>query len=415
MSTISAGTTTTTALVSTGDTTGNLVLATGATPTTALTLNSTTQAATFAGAVTAPSVTSSGTVNALNTFGFENRIINGGMTIDQRNAGASVANSAVATLWGPDRWNFYGPIASRFTVQQNAGSVTPPVGFINYLGVTSSAATTIVATDTYILVQPIEGLNVADLAWGTANAKTVTLSFWVRSSLTGTFGGAFKNSANNRSYPFTYTISAANTWEQKSITVAGDTTGTWLTTNGKGISVIYGLGVGSTYSGTAGAWAAADYSSATGATSVVGTNGATFYITGVQLEVGSQATSFDFRSIGQETLLCQRYYYKQSGATSYGRFGFGFVGSGTTTTLYTTVVFPVTMRAKPTSLDWTGNLGTWNGGGVNAVSAVTLESASETFNSAVAIAISSGLTAQTPYFLMGNLSSTAAIAFSAEL
>ena len=257
------------------------------------------------------SLPSNSTINAANTFGFKNRIINGGMTIDQRNAGASVTQSTTAT-YVLDRFFIYGSVASKFTAQQNGGSVTPPAGYINYLGITSSSAYTVGASDEFWLAQRIEGLNIADLAWGTANAKTVTLSFQIYSSLTGTFGGVLKNSAGNRSYPFTYTISSANTWTSISITVAGDTTGTWLTTNGIGISVIFGLGVGSTGSGTAGAWAAANYNSATGATSVVGTSGATFYITGVQLEVGSQATSFDFRSYPTEFGMCCRYYQVQN-------------------------------------------------------------------------------------------------------
>jgi hypothetical protein len=161
--------------------------------------------------------------------------------------------------------------------------------------------------------QFIEGLNVSDLGWGTANAKTITLSFQVYSSLTGTFGGALGNSAANRSYPFTYTISSANTWTTISVTIAGDTSGTWLTTNGTGIAVYLGLGVGTTYSGTAGSWAGAEYYSATGAVSVVSTNAATWFVTGVQFEVGSQATSFDFRDYGRELILCQRYYEVQTG------------------------------------------------------------------------------------------------------
>ena len=340
MSTISAGTTTTTALVSTGDTTGNLVLATGSTPTTALTLNSTTQAATFAGAVTAPSVTSSGTVNALNTFGFENRIINGGMVIDQRNAGASV--TAVDGAYTLDRWcSVVYSAASKFTVQQNAGSVTPPTGFTNYLGVTSSSAYSVLTGDIYAIYQRIEGYNLADMAFGTANAKTFTLSFWVRSSLTGTFGGSLLNGALNRSYPFTYTISAANTWEQKTITVTGDTSGTWLTTNGSGMMVCLGLGAGSTYSGTAGAWAAGTYYTATGATSVVGTSGATFYITGVQLEVGSQATSFDFRDYGREFYLCLRYFFYETGNM--------YISNNAVTGNWSSCqALPAPMRASPT-------------------------------------------------------------------
>jgi len=237
----------------------------------------------------------------------KNRIINGAMVIDQRNAGATVTPTDGS--YTVDRWQASVSQASKLTVQQNAGSVTPPAGFINYLGVTSSSAYSIGSSDYFAIGQLIEGFNIADLGWGTANAKTVTLSFWVRSSLTGTFGGSIQNSAQNRSYPFTYTINSANTWELETITIVGDTSGTWLTTNGIGVRVRFGLGVGSTFSGTAGAWAASGFvASATGATSVVGTNGATFYITGVQLEVGSTATSFDYRPYGTELQLCQRYY-----------------------------------------------------------------------------------------------------------
>jgi hypothetical protein len=255
-----------------------------------------------------PSITfSDGSAQTSATRPFLNRIINGAMVIDQRNAGASVTpTNSQYTL---DRYQFYVSQASKLTCQQNAGSVTPPVGFSKYLGVTSSSAYSIGAGDYFTVQQYIEGYNVADLNWGTANAKTITLSFWVRSSLTGTFGGALQNNANNRSYPFTYTINAANTWEYETITIAGDTSGTWETTNSIGLAVYFGLGVGSTYSGTAGAWASANYTSATGATSVVGTNGATFYLTGVQLEVGSTATSFDYRPYGTELALCQRYFY----------------------------------------------------------------------------------------------------------
>ena len=240
-------------------------------------------------------------------YGFKNRIINGAMMIDQRNSGASVAGNGVYTL---DRWLAQASVYNKFNVQQNAGSVTPPAGYINYLGATSSSAYSIGSGDYFYIEQSIEGLNIADLAWGTASASTVTLSFKIYSSLTGAFGGVLRNSAGNRSYPFTYTVASANTWTTISVTIAGDTSGTWLTTNGVGIRVTFGLGVGSTYSGTAGSWSGSSYISATGATSVVGTNGATFYITGVQLEVGSTATSFDYRDYGRELILCQRYFYQ---------------------------------------------------------------------------------------------------------
>jgi hypothetical protein len=277
---------------------------------------------------------------------FKNRIINGACVIDQRNAGASVTQNT-STTYTVDRWAIYGTVTSKFTAQQNAGSVTPPTGFTNYLGCTSSSAYSVTSSDIFELYQPIEGFNIADLGWGTANAKTVTLSFWVRSSLTGTFGGSLTNSGASRTYPFSYTISAANTWEQKTITIAGDTSGTWLTTNGVGIQAIFSLGMGSTYSGTAGSWSGSLYLAPTGATSVVGTNGATFYITGVQLEVGSTATSFDYRPYGTELQLCQRYYYQvTAGSDSFTQFGVGRAFSGTAGNGI--VPFAVPMRAKPT-------------------------------------------------------------------
>jgi hypothetical protein len=280
-------------------------------------------------------------VNSVNTFGFKNRIINGGMVIDQRNAGASVTPVANG-YYTVDRWQTYLGVVSKYSVQQNAGSVTPPVGFSKYLGVTSLAATSLGATDYYYLQQSIEGFNTADLGWGTLNAKTVTLSFQVYSSLTGTFGGAIQNSAGNRSYPFSYSVPVANTWTTASVTITGDTTGTWIgATNGIGLALIFSLGTGTTYSGTAGTWAGVGLASTTGATSVVGTSGATFYITGVQLEVGSTATSFDFRAYSTELALCQNYYQILSDLMCQGYTGIG-------ATVYNDSVLPVPMRTTPT-------------------------------------------------------------------
>jgi len=243
--------------------------------------------------------------NASSNFGFKNRIINGAMVIDQRNAGASI--TPTATVYSVDRWQATVNVASKASFDQ---TTTAPTGFTNSMLVTSLSAYSVAAGDLVTYRQQIEGFNIADLAWGTASAATITISFWVRSSLTGTFGGSVKNGDSTRSYPFTYTISVANTFEQKTVTIAGDTSGTWPTDNTSGLILSFGLGVGSTTSGTAGAWATANYNSATGATSVVGTNGATFYITGVQLEKGSTATSFDYRPYGTELALCQRYFEK---------------------------------------------------------------------------------------------------------
>jgi hypothetical protein len=288
----------------------------------------------------------SGVASPPNSMGFRNRIINGNMAIDQRNGGASVTPTDGAyTL---DRWAAYLTQASKFTVQRNAGSVTPPAGFSYYLGVTSSSAYSVLTSDIFAFGQPIEGFNAADLAWGTANAQTITLSFWVRSSLTGTFGGTLTNSAQNRFYVFSYSISSANTWEQKTITIVGDTSGTWTTDNTAGIRVRWGLGVGSSNSGTAGSWGGTSYWSATGATSVVGTNGATFYITGVQLEAGTNASAFEQIDYGRELMMCQR-YYQTAGAAACG----GVDGSTTVTVQIAEKTF-VPMRAAPSGAIYSG-------------------------------------------------------------
>jgi hypothetical protein len=289
------------------------------------------------------------------TFSYRNRIINGDMRIDQRNAGASVSTASNSSAYTLDRWIIEYSQFSKFTLQQNAGSVTPPTGYTNYLGVTSSSAYSVSFGDYFLLEQRVEGFNSADLAWGTASAASITVSFWVRSSLTGTFGGAIRNQAGTRSYPFSFTISAANTWEQKTVTIPGDTTGTWLTTNGIGLRLGLSLGMGSTYTATGGAWAAGNFLTPTGATSVVGTNGATFYITGVQLEAGSVATAFDVRDYGRELMMCQRYYEKSfsqstapnNNGTGLGQIAFAVAWGGSLGGK-TTIRFAVVKRATPT-------------------------------------------------------------------
>jgi len=240
--------------------------------------------------------------------GARNRIINGDMRIDQRNAGASVNNIAggLVTL---DRWSAYGAQAAKFSTQRNLNSVTPPSGFTNYLGVSSLAATSVGASEFYGIYQVIEGFNASDFAWGTATAQAVTASFWVRSSLTGTHSGNVISYGTTVSYVFAFTVSAANTWEYKTVTIPGPTVGTWNTNNGGGPQIFFNLGSGSSVSTAPGSWSTSAINwGATGAVSVVATNGATFYITGVQLEPGTVATPFERRSYGQELALCQRYY-----------------------------------------------------------------------------------------------------------
>ena len=344
-----------------------------------------------------------------------NRIINGAMQIDQRNAGAEITpTDGQYTL---DRWVCFQSQASKYKFQQNAGSVTPPLGFTNYAGITSLSSYSVLSGDYNIFRQVIEGYNVADLGWGTANAKTITISFWVRSSLTGTFGGSLQNSAQDRNYPFTYTISSANTWEQKTVTIAGDTSGTWLTTNGYGIVLNFGIGIGSTYSGTAGAWGATTYYSATGATSVVGTSGATWYVTGVQLEQNTSATPFERRLYGQELANCQRYYFKV--APGSGGYLTETAFAISTTGAYGANKFPVTMRAAPTSLQQSGTAGDYRivrcgAAGSTTCSAVPTFATATVDRAFTSFAVSSGLS-NSSAGAMDAAGANAFLAWSAEL
>ena len=353
--------------------------------------------------------TVTGTLVMASSF-LRNRIINGDMRVDQRNAGASrTPTDGEITL---DRWKISCSQVSKFSVQQNAGSVTPPSGFTNYLGVTSLSAYAVLTGDYFIVSQSIEGFNTADLGWGAAGALSVTLSFWVRSSITGTFGGSLLNNAANRSYIFSYTISSANTWEYKTVTISGDTSGTWLTTNGAGILVRFGLGSGSTFTGTAGSWTAGNIVQPTGSVSVVGTNGATWYITGVQLEAGSVATPFERRQYGQELSLCQRYCYVLGGTSVFERLGSAQATSGTLA--YAIIPTPVTLRSAPT-ISYSGAFGVTSPSGA-AISAtnITLDNAA-LHSVQVSVTVASGLVAGNATQLIANNSTATRFNISAEL
>jgi len=347
-----------------------------------------------------------------NNVTMRNRIINGAMVIDQRNAGASVTGST-SDPYVTDRWKTPATQSSKFTFQQNAGSVTPPTGFTNYLGATSSSAYSLLAGDYFTIQQIIEGFNTADLMWGTSTAKAVTLSAWVYSSLTGTFGGSIVNGAQNYSYPFTFTISSANTWTQISITVAGPTAGTWVgATNGNGLRVSFSLGAGSTYgSGTAGAWAASLSYGVTGQVNVVSTNGATFYITGVQLEAGTTASPFEYRQYGTELALCQRY-----GLLTPQQQNSGDV-CGTSTSTNVKFQFPVTMRTAPTaSLITAGSWIVGNGYSANYTASSVSISSSALTNQGGRVALNGFSAFGSNFFVSGSDAvGTAVLFMSAEL
>jgi hypothetical protein len=347
----------------------------------------------------------------------KNKIINGDMVIDQRNAGAAVTiNTSGEFKFSVDRFAGIGELTDGvFTLQQDSDA---PSGFFKSVKATvTTADASIGASQTYNFRTTLEGQSIGGLNWGTANAKTVTLSFYVRSSVTGTFSGSLRNSAVNRSYPFTYVINAADTWERKTITIAGDTSGTWITTNGIGVRVVWSLGTGTTLSGTANTWAGANYIGATGATNLISTLDATWYITGVQFEIGSVATAFQTATgtIQGELAACQRYFYGWNSENNYAPVGIGQCISTTQAQVF--APFPVPMRVTP-SLSF-GTLASLalrtSNGGQNAVTAMAADS-QQTLGQLLLVTVASGLSAGNATSLGRNAAGAGAnIYWSAEL
>ena len=244
-------------------------------------------------------------------LGMRNRIINGAMEIDQRNAGASGTLAHGSLTYAVDRWNVYENTPVTDSTYQQVSDAPANFSYsLKYTNGTAGGSAT--STQNARIQQRIEGYNFADLMYGTSDARTITISFWVKSSLTGTYCVALHNSATLESYVTEYAINSANTWEQKTVTIPGDTSGTWLTTNEIGLSVGFTLSCGSARTtSTADTWTSGQiYQATSNQIDFTATTGATFYLTGVQLEVGSVATEFERRPFGMELALCQRYFEK---------------------------------------------------------------------------------------------------------
>lgn len=234
--------------------------------------------------------------------GFRNRIINGAMQIDDRSQGTAV--TPTGSVYTIDRWLFGTTQSSKITLQQVFDA---PPGFYVSLKALVAAQFTSAATDTFHSVQVIEQVNVVDLEFGLASAKPITLSFWVKASTAGTYSGSIRNSPATRSYCFSFSVSTS--WAKVSISIPGDTTGTWSIPSITGTAVTFNLGSGSNYLTTANSWQTGNFLGVTGTSNFVGqANGSTFNFTGVQLEVGTVASPYEMRTAGVEFLLCQRYF-----------------------------------------------------------------------------------------------------------
>ena len=272
-----------------------------------------------------------------NNFAGRNRIINGQGLINQR---VTAVTSSASWVYGPDRWACYsgGAGAFQLAVSGVAPTYTPKSILFNC----TTADTSIAAGDIYAIRQPIEGVNVSDLGWGGGGAKDVTISFQTYTeAFTGDLYVKISNAANNRSYLAKFTISSTATWEAHTITVPGDTSGTWvLNAHTAGLYLVFTGSAGSTFHGTADTWNAGDYYAASDIDNVMASTSNTLRITNVKLEVGSAATAFvpdDY-----EVLLakCQRYYQRHSSLHSCWSYN--------TTTIRCSVAYSPQLRAAGT-------------------------------------------------------------------
>jgi hypothetical protein len=326
------------------------------------------------------------------------------MLINQR----GWTSAAVTDAFTVDRWRVLEQTDGSITAEQ---STDVPAGFKNSLKITVTSADTSLGATQYARVQQsIEGVNIYDLAFGTASAKPITISFQVKSSLTGTFSGCIRAINADRSYPFTYTITSANTWESKSVSIAGDTGGSWDTSTSGGITLFLTLCSGSDYDAPAGAWETSGSSAAEGCVNVLATNGATIQWTGVQFEVGTQATSFEYRQYGTELNLCYRYFQKYLGTSAYEMLPCIFIAYSTTAA-EGPLTYKQTMRASPTLTSST--LGFTDGGtnytGTFEIDQVGVDTAR------LACTGSSGLTTYRSYYPRAANSTSAYLYLSAEL
>lgn len=273
--------------------------------------------------------------------GRRNLVINGDMRIDQRNSGASV--SAAAGVYPVDRFEIENITGGGTATTQRSTTVPTGQGFTNSLLVTVTGTdTSLASTDFYTVRHITEGQNISHLNFGSSSALPVTISFWVRSSIPGIYCFSLTNGGNSRGYPVEYTISLANTWEKKVITIPGDVSGTWGTDNGRGIQCRFCMGTGTSRQGTANSWNAGEIHGTSNQTNLFAINGSTFYLTGVQLEQGKVATPFEYRSYGQELALCQRYFLKSNNAE-----GTVYESGGNTGNVGLGMAFPVEMRTTP--------------------------------------------------------------------
>lgn len=265
-----------------------------------------------------------------NQLGFRNRIIGGDFQTNPWQRGTTIAITAGSSGYGPDRFTATSAGANAFSLIKTADAPTVAQAGVYtssclHLDVTTQDAS-LAASDLCVINQHIEGYNIADLGFGQTGTRYVTLSFWVKSTITGTYGASLANSANNRSYVKEYTVDAADTWERKVLTFPVDTTGTWLYTNGVGLRVRWAVMAGTDFQTTADAWAAGNYLATSAQANGVSSTSNNFKLALIQLEAGAHASTFEAIDAKTVLSLCQRYYEKSFAQGSAPAQNFGTEG-----------------------------------------------------------------------------------------
>lgn len=343
--------------------------------------------------------------------------INGAMMVSQR-YGTS-AGTGTHPYFGLDRYKVHysgGPVISSQQVTDVPAS--PLDSFVNSMKMTITTNDATSGTDQCYVKYPMEGIDTAQLRFGSTGAKTTTLSFYVKSSVAGIYSISYKNEAGNRSYTKKYTITSADTWERIELTIPGDTTGTWLKgTPDIGLAITFNLGSGSSREQAEGSWGTGNVDGASGSTGSdtwVNTSGATFFITGIQLEEGSSATPFESRSYADELIRCQRYTVKFGGVTAYDYLG---VGGYNTAGMKTHVTLPQMMRAVPI-VESTGTVGHWTASSDYAgytITAISKAGSVHDYNHITLDMAFSGGSNGAQYHAWGNNNASAKIIIAAEL
>jgi len=291
--------------------------------------------------------------------GLSNRNIvrNGAMEVHQRGGTITASTSGPYSL---DRLQIWANGDGGFDVSQ---STTAPAGFKNSLKVDVTSADTSIASDAYkLLYYRMEGVDTVPLKLGTANAVTATISFYVRSNVTGNHSFGIRNDAANRAYFALYNISVADTWERKSITIPLDTTGTWPTTTAGCLALIFSFASGSNFDVTSNnAWESGNLIQAANAVNLFSSDSNEWYMTGLQMEIGEVATPFEHEDVGTTLAKCQRYYFRWNASANLEPFCMAFNNGSTVSD--GVFSFPVTMRATPTALEQSGTAGNYRIGG----------------------------------------------------